>query len=187
MGAVRRLDHYDPSMGWQGLFIVAGFGVLLIGLGVVLQVLQVVVSYLQREKNRVTNDPWDGRTLEWLTTSPALEYTFPKIPTVTTRDAFWEMKKTGRVPKNEYEDIWLPKNTGVGVIIGLLSLALGLAVVWHIWWIAILAFIGIVVALIVKLTDDEPDYLLTAKQAAAMAAEHAARHTTKHVAKESRV
>lgn len=97
------------------------------------------------------------------------------------------MKKTGRVPKNEYEDIWLPKNTGIGVIIGLLSLALGLAVVWHIWWIAILAFIGIVVALIVKLTDDEPDYLLTAKEAAAMAAEHAARHTTKHVAKESRV
>jgi cytochrome o ubiquinol oxidase subunit 1 len=26
MGATRRLDHYDASMGWQGLFIVSAIG-----------------------------------------------------------------------------------------------------------------------------------------------------------------
>src|SRR3546814_8644748 len=40
MGATRRLDHYDPSLGWQGLFIVAGVGVAFIIIGVALQVLQ---------------------------------------------------------------------------------------------------------------------------------------------------
>jgi len=58
MGATRRLDHYDASLGWQPLFIVAGVGVLVICLGVGFQILQLIVSIVQREKNRdVTGDP----------------------------------------------------------------------------------------------------------------------------------
>src|SRR3954470_5685095 len=41
VGAPRRMDHYDPVLGWQGLFIVAGVGVAVIGLGVVFQLLQL--------------------------------------------------------------------------------------------------------------------------------------------------
>ncbi|HEX3081844.1 MAG TPA: cbb3-type cytochrome c oxidase subunit I, partial [Candidatus Saccharimonadia bacterium] len=41
MGVARRLDHYDPSMGWQGLFIVAGVGVLIIAAGIGFQLLQL--------------------------------------------------------------------------------------------------------------------------------------------------
>ena len=57
MGAVRRMDHYDATLGWQELFIVAGVGVAIICLGVFFQVLQVVVSVIQRKKNRVGADP----------------------------------------------------------------------------------------------------------------------------------
>ncbi len=173
MGAVRRLDHYDPSLGWQGLFIVAGVGVVIIAFGVFLQVLQVVVSVWKRKENRVGNDPWDGRTLEWATTSPPLEYNFAKIPTVKSRDAFWEMKKMDDIPKREFEDIWVPKNSGAGPIIGVFALALGLAIVWHIWWIALIAFVGGVIAVIIKMTDDEPDRLITAEEAAEIAAKQA--------------
>jgi cytochrome o ubiquinol oxidase subunit 1 len=49
MGATRRLDHYDPSMGWQQLFIVAGVGVMLILVGVGFQLLQFIVSIKQRK------------------------------------------------------------------------------------------------------------------------------------------
>src|ERR1700748_596597 len=66
MGATRRLDHYDPSMGWQQLFIVAAVGVGFVLLGVGFQVLQLVYSIWKRNENRdLTGDPWDGRTLEW--------------------------------------------------------------------------------------------------------------------------
>jgi cytochrome o ubiquinol oxidase subunit I len=72
MGATRRLDHYDASLGWQPLFIVAGIGALTIALGVGFQVLQLIVSIKQRKQNLdTTGDPWNGRTLEWATTSPA--------------------------------------------------------------------------------------------------------------------
>jgi glycyl-tRNA synthetase len=66
--------------------------------------------------------------------SPAPEYNFAIIPEVTTRDAFWEMKKHPKHVTPVYEDIWVPKNTGAGVAIGILALAVGLGIVWHIWW-----------------------------------------------------
>ena len=163
MGATRRLDHYDPSLGWQGLFIVAGVGVLLICLGVAFQVLQVIVSIKQRKENRVGSDPWNGRTLEWATASPPEEYNFAVIPTVTTRDAFWEMKKAKHHEVTpEYADIWVPKRSGAGAIIGLLSLIFGLAIIWHIIWLVVVSFIAIVVAIIMRVTSDDTEEKISA-------------------------
>lgn len=163
MGATRRLDHYDPSLGWQGLFVVAGVGVLFICLGVALQILQLIVSIVQRKKNRVGSDPWNARTLEWATATPPKEYVFATIPKVTTRDAFWEMKKHKTHEKPEYTDIWLPKNSSAGVIVGFFALVFGIAVIWHIWWLLIAALLGVIVTLIIKLTNDEPDHRITAR------------------------
>lgn len=166
MGAVRRLDGYDPSLGWQGLFIVAGVGVAVISLGVALQLLQVGVSFLQRKKNMAGPDPWDARTLEWSTPVPAPEYVFATIPKVTDRDAYWEMKQNNEQPSTEYEDVWMPKNSGAGVIIGMLALGFGVGMVWHMWWLVVITLIGAIVMTIIKLCDDEPDYKISAKEIA---------------------
>lgn len=166
MGAVRRLDHYDPSLGWQGLFIVAGVGVAIIGLGVFFQVLQLVVSIIQRKKNRVGPDPWNARTLEWATHTPVPEYNFAVIPEVTTRDAFWEMKKHPKKVKPAYTDIWVPKNSGVGVVIGVLAMSFGIAAVWHVWWLLWLSLFATIIVLIIKLTNDDTDRKLTAEEVA---------------------
>nr|NGX27221.1 Cytochrome bo(3) ubiquinol oxidase subunit 1 [Chlamydiota bacterium] len=89
MGATRRLNHYDV-LGWQPLFIVAALGVILILAGVGFQVLQVIVSVKQRKENQdTTGDPWNGRTLEWTTTSPPPFYNYAIIPEVHQRDPFW--------------------------------------------------------------------------------------------------
>lgn len=164
MGAVRRLDHYDPSLGWQGLFIVAGVGVAVIALGVFFQVLQIVVSIIQRKKNRVGPDPWNARTLEWATHTPTPEYNFAVIPEVTERDAFWETKKNPSKKKPAYEDIWVPKSSGMGAIIGLFALGFGVAAVWHIWWLLVLSLVAVIVLVIVKLTDDDVERKLSAEE-----------------------
>jgi len=167
MGATRRLDSYDPSLGWEGLFIVAGAGAVLVAVGFALQVLQVVVSIIQRKKNQVGGDPWGARTLEWSTTSPAPEYIFAEIPTVTSRDQFWEMKqqkKDLRTPL--YTDIVVPKRSGAGVVIGILALLFGLAVVWHMVWLVVLSLIGTIITLIIRLTNDSPDEILKASDIA---------------------
>jgi cytochrome o ubiquinol oxidase subunit 1 len=163
MGATRRLNHYDEATGWQTLFIVAGVGAAIIGLGVLAQIAQVFISIRTRHKRTdTTGDPWNGRTLEWSTVSPAPHYNLAVIPTVTKRDPFWEAKQkpTAAINPPKYEDFTMPKNTGVGVIIGILSIAVGFGAVWHIWWMAILATLVIIAILIIRLSDDNTEYTI---------------------------
>ena len=166
MGAVRRMDHYDATLGWQELFIVAGVGVAIICLGVFFQVLQVVVSVIQRKKNRVGADPWGARTLEWSMATPPAEYNFAVIPVVTDRDEFWEMKQRSETKPKKYQDIAVPKNSGVGVMIGISSFLCGFGLVWHIWWLALVGFIAVIVLLIVRLTSDDTERIITASEVA---------------------
>jgi cytochrome o ubiquinol oxidase subunit 1 len=169
MGATRRLDHYDASTGWQGLFIVSFVGSLVIALGVMLQVLQIIVSIKQRKKNLdVTGDPWNARSLEWATFSPPPIYNFAVIPKVRDRDAFWEMKKdeNWKSKLEDYEDIEMPKNTAMGIYISAFVFLIGFAFVWHIIWLAILGLIGSIVCLIIRSFDEETEYIITAKQVA---------------------
>lgn len=175
MGAVRRLDHYDPSLGWQGLFIVAGFGVMLIGLGVVFQLWQIVYSFIKRKEYAVGPDPWNARTLEWSTPTPVPEYNFAVIPKVTERDAFWEMKKNPSSHKPVYEDIWVPKPSGAGVIIGMLALGFGIGVIWHMWWLVLLTLFITIIVLIVKLTSDDNEMKIPAEEVAEIEAKALAR------------
>src|SRR5262249_5912513 len=113
MGATRRLNSYDVPE-WQPLFIIAAVGALFILIGVGLQVLQLIVSIKERHQTRdLTGDPWNGRTLEWSTTSPPPFYNFALIPEVHQKDAFWVMKHQKVVDQSpkKYEDIHMPKNT----------------------------------------------------------------------------
>ncbi|HEX5743970.1 MAG TPA: cbb3-type cytochrome c oxidase subunit I, partial [Candidatus Saccharimonadales bacterium] len=118
MGATRRLDHYDASLGWQPLFVVAGIGVATLCLGVLFQALQFAYSIWKRNENRAGNDPWNGRTLEWSVSSPPPEYNFATLPDGSERDAFWASKQRKSKPEEPiYEAIAVPKNTPLGMYI----------------------------------------------------------------------
>jgi cytochrome o ubiquinol oxidase subunit 1 len=167
MGATRRMDHYDASLGWQWLFIVAAIGVFVILLGVGFQILQIVVSILQRHNNRdLSGDPWNGRTLEWSTSSPPPVYNFATIPDAPERDAFWLAKqsKLDRADHHPYEDIYLPKNTPLSMLIAGFAFLFGFGIVWHIWWLALVGFFGIITTIIVRSTNEEPEYKISAAE-----------------------
>ncbi len=164
MGATRRLNHYDAGMGWQPLFMVAAFGACLITLGVFFQVVQVIVSVKNRNKNRdLTGDPWNGRSLEWSTTSPPPVYNFAVLPEVHDKDAFWEMKHM-KQKKPVYEDIHMPKNTPMGLIVGMFSFVIAFAMIWHILWMVIGGFAGIIICAIIQLSKEEYEYVIPAKE-----------------------
>ncbi|WP_239424120.1 cytochrome o ubiquinol oxidase subunit I [Snodgrassella communis] len=160
MGMTRRLSqHIDPA--FHNLLCVAAVGAAIIALGVVCMVIQVVVSCLHRKENLdVTGDPWDGRTLEWSTSSPVPFYNFATQPQVESRDAFWDEKEKGIAYKKpaKYEEIHMPKNTAAGLVIGVFSLIFGFAMIWHIWWMAIVGFAGMIISLIAKSFDTDVDY-----------------------------
>jgi cytochrome o ubiquinol oxidase subunit I len=165
MGATRRLDHYDASLGWQPLFIVAGIGVVFVCIGLACQVIQLALSIWQRDQRRdLTGDPWNGRTLEWSVPSPAPVYNFASIPVVHERDPFWITKQANSVPRKQFEDILIPKNTGAGVWIAGFAFMFGFGMVWHIFWLVGISALGIIAAIIIRVSDPETEYIMTAKE-----------------------
>ncbi|HUO50429.1 MAG TPA: cbb3-type cytochrome c oxidase subunit I [Candidatus Paceibacterota bacterium] len=166
LGATRRLDHYSASLGWQPLFIVAAIGTALIGLGVICQIIQFIVSIKNREELRdTTGDPWNGRTLEWMLPSPAPAYNFARIPHVTERDEFWVRKQSGTLAHDTTIDhIELPKNTGVGAMIGVCMFLFGFGVVWHIWWLAALALLAAVCCAVAYNFREDTEYIFPAEE-----------------------
>ena len=114
----------------------------------------------------LTGDPWDGITLEWSIASPPPEYNFAVIPKVEDIDAFWDMKEKGTAyqrPK-EYHDIHMPKNTPLGIVIGVLTLSFGFAMVWYIWWLAIVSLVAIVATVIKIASNDDVEYVIPAAE-----------------------
>ena len=149
MGVTRRLRVFeDPSL--QIWFQIAAVGAVMIAIGIGAFLVQIAVSVLKRNQLvDVTGDPWDGRTLEWATSSPPPGYNFAFTPVIHDNDAWWDMKKRGYArPLEGYRPIHMPANTGTGVILAGISTALGFALVWHIWWLAALSFIGLLVVAI---------------------------------------
>lgn len=152
MGMPRRSASYsDPA--FEPLMLVALFGAALIVSALGSIVIQLWVSVRKRESLAVPlGDPWNGRTLEWATSSPPPHYNFAVLPQVEDRDDFADAKAKGRAysEPDTYEDIVMPNNTSLGMIVCVSSTLLGLALVFYIWWLAILATGVIAVAFIAR-------------------------------------
>jgi len=175
MGMTRRLNHYN-NPAWHPYLIVAAVGAAIIMVGIFYQLKQLVVSIMERKENRdLTGDPWNGRTLEWSISSPPPFYNFAVTPTVSAKDAFWEMKQDGTANQKpaKYQRIHMPRNTGAGVFIGLFSLILGFALTWQIWWMAALSFVATVLTLIIRTFDNDVDYYVEVEEIERIESQHA--------------
>ncbi|MDX3974259.1 cytochrome o ubiquinol oxidase subunit I [Shinella sp.] len=164
MGVTRRVSQFeDPSL--QIWFVIAAFGAGLIALGIGSFVVQLVVSYLRRDELRVTSgDPWDGRTLEWSTSSPPPDYNFAFTPVVHDHDSWYDMKNRGyERPLEGFKPIHMPKNTGTGVILAAISVVLAFAMIWYIWWLVALSFIGIIAVSIAHTFNYNRDFFISAE------------------------
>lgn len=167
MGVTRRMSHFDDPTQ-RPWFIVSALGTYLIAIGVGAFLLQLAVSFLRREQLRdTTGDPWDGRTLEWSTSSPPPDYNFAFTPVVHDTDAWYDMKRRGHQrPLEGFKPIHMPANTGAGFVISMLATLLGFALIWHMWLLAGVSFVATVLAAIVHTFNYQRDYHIPADQVA---------------------
>jgi cytochrome o ubiquinol oxidase subunit I len=147
LGMTRRLQQYDVA-AWRPWVIAASLGILVMMAGAACQVIQLVVSIRQREALRDrTGDPWDGRSLEWATSSPPPSFNFAVLPQVHGTEPYWQIKRRAiesqQMPDEpHYEEIELPRNSPTGFITAFFCTLTGFALVWHIWWLVVLGLVA---------------------------------------------
>nr|WP_315431333.1 cytochrome o ubiquinol oxidase subunit I [uncultured Albidiferax sp.] len=182
MGVTRRVSHFEDQ-SLQIWFQIAAFGAFLIAIGIACFLIQLVVSYRKRESLRdVTGDPWDGRTLEWSTSSPPPAYNFAFTPVVHDLDAWWDMKKHGYVrPLEGFIAIHMPKNTWAGIVLAGLSTVLGFAFIWHMWPLVVLSFVALVATAIFHTFNYKRDYHIDAHEVVRTEGERTRLLATNHV------
>lgn len=167
MGVTRRVRYFhDPAL--QPWFVVAFIGALIILVGILGFVMSIVMGFVKRRQLAdTTGDPWDGRTLEWSTSSPPPPYNFAFTPMVHDLDAWYDMKARGyERPAQGFRPIHMPRNTGAGVILSGLALVLGFAMVWYMWWLAVLSFAGLLAVAIGHTFNMKRDYYIPAEEVA---------------------
>ncbi|MDU6141017.1 MAG: cytochrome o ubiquinol oxidase subunit I, partial [Bradyrhizobium sp.] len=171
LGMTRRMQHYDVAE-WRPWLAAATFGTALLAIGVVLQILQLVFSIRDREHLRdTTGDPWDGRSLEWATSSPPPVFNFAVLPNVTGQDAYWRIKENAKnqqlqTRERDYEDIELPRNSPTGLVCAFFATIMGFALIWHIWWMVALGATGAVATFVAFAWRDHEEYVIPAAEVA---------------------
>ncbi len=160
LGMTRRLNHTN-NPDWNIWLYIAAGGAVIILFGILFQVVQLVVSFKNREQlDDTTGDPWNGHTLEWASASPPQYYNFAKIPHVDDIDAWTDMKEKGLAYKQEasYSPIHMPKNTSAGVLMSAALTTFCFAMIWHIWWLAAFGLLGAIVVFIKRCYTSDVDY-----------------------------
>ena len=171
LGMTRRLQHYDQPQ-WHPWLLVAEAGALLIFCGIALQAVQLFVSIRSRRRRaEATGDAWDGRTLEWATSSPPPLFNFAVLPNVKGTEPYWGMKRKAieamqLSPEPTYEPIEVPRNSPTGFVTAFFAFFLGFALIWHIWWLAGLALIGAYATFVVFAWRDVAENLISAEEVA---------------------
>ncbi|WKD50941.1 cbb3-type cytochrome c oxidase subunit I [Microbulbifer spongiae] len=166
LGMPRRSFSY-MDLTFKPFMVVAFIGAMVILAALITIVVQLIVSVRNRNQNRVpVGDPWDGRSLEWSIPAPAPSYNFAQLPRVTERDAFTEAKEQGYAyqPPKVYRDIELPKNNPLGFILCVASGVLMFALVWYIWWLALVSALVILSAVIASSFRWESERVILASE-----------------------
>ena len=97
-GMVRRISDYPAEAGWGGLNVLSTIGAVVIFVGMLVFLVNVVRSL--RLGRIAGDDPWDGHTLEWATSSPPPRHNFDALPPVRSYAPLLDLREQGVGPRS---------------------------------------------------------------------------------------
>jgi cytochrome o ubiquinol oxidase subunit 1 len=172
----RRLQRVDVPQ-WRPFLLVMVGGVAIMLAGVLAQVAQLVVSIRNRDSLRdETGDPWEGRSLEWSTSSPPPAYNFAVLPDVHGEQPYWTIKERAQRQQADgpprYQAIDVPRHSPTGFVTAFFATVIGFALVWHIWWLAIIGLVGAYATFVVFAWRDRTERQIPAEEVGRADARH---------------
>jgi cytochrome c oxidase subunit 1 len=90
LGMPRRIYTYAGDRGWNEINLIASVGVVFQAAAILCMVWNIIQSL--RTGKKAGDDPWDGWTLEWGTSSPPPEYNFAAVHEVRSSRPLWDLK-----------------------------------------------------------------------------------------------
>ena len=160
LGMTRRVsENLNPT--WAPYLVIAAFGTLIVVCGFLLTGLNIIISAIKRKQYTVGNDPWNARTLEWSIPSTPAFYNFAILPEVNDKDSFWEEKQKTKNSKKttlQYEDIHMPKNTILPLVMSIFAFLMAFGLIFYINWLVIASLGGIFIVLIIRSFSYNIDY-----------------------------
>lgn len=170
MGMPRRYWVFHDGDGLNLGNFISSIGAFFMAIGVIVLIINIIVTTKKGEK--ASDDPWDGRTLEWAMSSPPPFYNFKQLPLVRGLDALWLEKMEGKgkmIPAEPVDDIHMPNSSIVPFIMSLGFFIAGFGFIYQVNynWAYILLFGGMAIALGSMLTrsvKDDHGYHITKKE-----------------------
>ena len=151
LGMPRRVQSYEAGLGWEIYNQLSTAGTWVMSVGALIFLISIFQAF--RNGKVAGNDPWEGRTLEWSTTSPPPYSNFVKDPVVTSLDSWWAKQ----YPESGHADVdhqaeaeanhqaeyggagihipgqsWFPFIAAIAIFFG------GYAFIYDNWWLALL-------------------------------------------------
>jgi cytochrome c oxidase subunit 1 len=102
-GMPRRIYTY-VNEEWEGLNLTSTVGSWIMGIGILFFFWNVAKT--SRRGPRIGNDPWQGDTLEWYTTSPPPAHNFDEVPYVTSARPLYDLRQRLREERGETHSLF---------------------------------------------------------------------------------
>jgi cytochrome c oxidase subunit I len=105
-GMPRRVYDYSEELGVGTYNLISTIGAFILGIGVVVTCVNVIIS--MKKGRRAGNDPWQGNTLEWFTTSPPADNNFDVIPRVRSVEPMKDIRREVLAAREPAETVAQP-------------------------------------------------------------------------------
>ena len=132
MGMPRRIYTFLPGQSLDLGNFISTVGAFFMAIATIILLINVIKTAMSDQK--VPGDAWGtGRTLEWATASPPVEYNFKQTPLVRGLDPLWIEKmdgKKGMTPAEPVGDIHMPNGSILPFIISLGLFISAFGVLW---------------------------------------------------------
>ena len=93
-GMPRRIATYANETGWETMNLLSTIGAFLIAVSMVPFIINIVLAF--RRPPDQPNDPWEGNTLEWATTSPPPVHNFDSLPPIKSERPLFDARQENK-------------------------------------------------------------------------------------------